>query len=171
MKVHQPDLIEAIIKLQASGTQERYELGSLYVEYGVIHIPEEDKPFPLAVAAAFPEVGSRTPGAIAVSDDVPPHLRGLWAMHELHDFTVVGHEARQRCIRTESYLLRVLEQADQSGLAAVYAAARGEFMDNVGAYMERDISERGADDSQYHQFDVEGCAATSLMLRAYVARI
>lgn len=167
MKVHTPQAIEQIQAISRQAGETVYTLGAISVRYAVIAIPEAQKPFPMAVAAAFPWIGQPKPsgqtGGILVSDDVPNQLQGLWALHELIDFTIVGHDAIGRCATSEQSILNGLEASGQAALAREYVTERVNFFMNLEQYMSADL-DRSGEQSQYEKIDIDGCTLAASVL-------
>ncbi|MDB5185359.1 MAG: hypothetical protein JWN38_1167 [Candidatus Saccharibacteria bacterium] len=160
MKIPSPETIEQLQSYSQTLPQASYELGGLTVQYATVEIPEDQRPFPMAVAAAFPAKRVIPPrqqaGAILVSNEVPEDLRGLWAMHEYIDFAVIGHGAVLRCQNSESLIHQRLNQSAQYELSYEYAAARLGFFTNLKQYMQADLDKNGLE-SPYDDEDVTGC--------------
>lgn len=157
MKPHSQEQVTGLRQFSESvGQVQQFELGPWAVEYYTVHIPEDQRPFSMAVAAAFTPKNNQQVGVIAVSDDVPESLRGLWALHEFIDFTDVGHETEGRCAETETVVLSELISSDQFELAFEYTQARQVFYHNLREFLARDIEARG-EASQYDAYDVDGC--------------
>ena len=167
MKPHTPEQIEGLKGFSEStnATFETYQLGNVRVDYYVINIPDEQKP-PLdyPVAAAFTEKGNSQEGIIAVSDDVPDNLRGLWALHEYIDFTQNGHEHPSRCLSSEEYILGELEKSGQAKLSQEYIQARVRFHQQLASLMKSDIEGNGST-SQYDNRDLEGAETVIQFLK------
>ena len=142
-----------------------FTLNNLTVLYSTVHIPIEHQPFPYAVAAFVVNNEEGTADyEIAVNDDVPEELRGLWAWHELNDFSVLGHGAEGRCLHSEE---SVLKNSDvHSPLYQLYLSYRVPFYSGLAAFMRKDIGQRGSE-SQYDASDVEGCYMAIELLNLY----
>lgn len=132
-----------------------FTLNELTVLYSTVHIPVEHQPFPYAVAAfvVHNEAGE-TNYEIAVNDDVPEELRGLWAWHELNDFSVLGHGAKDRCLQSEESVLK--NSNVNSPFYQLYLCYRLPFYSGLAAFMQKDIEQK-VSESQYDLSDVEGC--------------
>lgn len=131
---------------------EYFELDGLSVFYTTVHIPQDQRPFRFAVAAAVPP--DQDAYTIAVSDDVPEQLRGLWAWHELHDFKEMGHEHPERCLNSEITVAWHLDA--NSDAYQEYLRYRIHFYVSLEAFITRDIAEKG-EASEYDVQDIEGC--------------
>ena len=85
---------------------------------------------------------------------MPEELRGLWAWHELNDFSVLGHGTENRCLQSEE---SVLKNSDvNSPLYQLYLSYRLPFYSELATFMQKDIEQKGSE-SQYDISDVEGC--------------
>lgn len=166
-----PHTVESYVDLknytesQQNNKKESYEIGGLTVNYSIVHIPEEYRPFPYAIAASVPLEQDNY--EIAVSDDVPKKLRGLWAWHELHDFKCIGHEVPGRCSQSEAIIVQELSVTDTS-LLSDYLNARIPFYKSLAEFIKKDIVEKG-ENSVYHSYDVDGCLQSSELLLSYVS--
>lgn len=140
---------------------ESFELNSETVFFTVVHIPDNQKPFPYAVAAAVPP--NQEAYTIAVSDDVPEQLRGLWAWHELHDFKKVGHAQEGRCLQTEEEL--ALHMNSNSPEYQEYLRYRIHFYTHLEKFIAEDLAQKG-ESSEYDSFDVDGCRQAVQFLRS-----
>ena len=98
---------------------------------------------------------------IAVNDDVPQELRGLWAWHELNDFKVLGHGAEDRCLQSEESFLKNSDV--HLPLYQLYLSYRLPFYSELATFMQKDIDQKGFE-SQYDTSDVEGCYRTIKLL-------
>lgn len=130
---------------------ELFEFAGTIVEYTTVHIPETQRPFDFAVAASLPE--GQDNYEIAVSDDVPEDLRGLWAWHEYNDFKVVGFDVGNRCRQSEQV---VAENLAGTELYQKYLEYRIPFYQSLARFMARDVYAKG-DASEYDILDVQGC--------------
>jgi hypothetical protein len=130
-----------------------FELGGVTVAYTTVHIPEEQRPFDYAVAACFPE--GQNGYEIAVSDDVPESIRGLWAWHEFNDFKTLGDQVYNRCIQSEK---AVAELVNDPARYAQYLEHRIPFYQSLATFMMKDIGAKGAE-SEYDVMDVQACYA------------
>ncbi|HPD99482.1 MAG TPA: hypothetical protein PKV52_04390, partial [Candidatus Saccharibacteria bacterium] len=139
---------------------EHFELGGLSVFYTTVHISDEQRPFPYAVAAAVPP--NQEAYTICVSDDVPESLRGLWAWHELHDFSEVGHDHPKRCVSSE--IVVAAEMDPESDEYQEYIKYRIHFYMHLEKFMAEDIAAKG-EVSEYDPYDVEGCQKAIQFLR------
>ncbi len=163
MKPHTPDQILGLTKYADSQPQGKehktYTLNGIEVVYSIVHLSDDTKPFDYAVAAfVVPPVNgepiTEADYKIAVNDDVPEELQGLWAWHELHDFAILGHEAENRCLTSEQQLLASLS-AD-SELYQSYIAIRIPFYVGLAAFIDADLKQKG-DKSVYSVSDLDGC--------------
>jgi hypothetical protein len=165
MKPHteaQLDGLRGFVDSQVGEAREIIELNGVEVEFSVIHIPEAQKPFPYAVAAAVVE---RADGSfdyvIAVSDDVPEELRGLWAWHEYHDFAELGAEAEDRCFKSEEVVVDAIRIDPE--LLEFYVEVRSEFYSSLALYMQQ-VLDDDPENSPYSQDDVEGALLAGVFL-------
>lgn len=159
MKPHSLEQLDAMknyTESQLDGKERiRFTLNDLTVLYSTVHIPVEHQPFPYAVAAfVVKNEAGETNYEIAVNDDVPEELRGLWAWHELNDFSVVGHGAEDRCLQSEESVLKY--GAINSPLYQLYLSYRLPFYSELAVFMQKDIELKGSE-SQYDISDVKGC--------------
>ena len=150
---------------QQNNKKECYKIGDMVVNYSVVYIPEEYRPFSYAIAASVPP--EQDDYEIAVSDDVPENLRGLWAWHELHDFKCIGHEVPGRCSQSEAIVAQELSATNPS-LLSDYLNVRIPFYESLAEFMKKDIAEKG-ENSTYHNYDVDGCFQAIKLLLQYIS--
>jgi|GEM_PF-2713058 hypothetical protein len=169
MRIHEPELISQLQYVSEQRGTETFTLGGLTVRYATIDLPDEQKPFPLAVAAAFPEkADAATPmeaGAVLVSSDVPETLRGLWAMHEYVDFGILGHGTVNRCLVSDQRILTAATEELGPELASQYSEARIGFYQDLALYMTREFTAKGTD-SSYAPEDITGCLTAMALHQA-----
>lgn len=171
MKPHTPDQVlgmKSFADSQPSGAERKtYALNGLEVTYTTVDMGDA-KPFDYAVAAfvAHREDGELITEAdyeIAVSDDVPEELQGIWAWHELHDFAELGHEAEDRCLQSEQVLAESMSSVSE--LYQRYLAVRIPFYDGLAVFIATDIDQKG-DESAYSPADLQGCYDAIAFLQA-----
>lgn len=162
MKAHSPELLKDWRNFTTSERQrlqsdpEVFIFGDDVVSFTTVTIPEKEKPFPYAVAAAIPQ--DIDDYEIAVSDDVPPELRGLWAWHEYNDFKILGHDADLRCLISEKFVLEELNDGSYSqAYIHKYIKHRVAFYLSLAHFIAQDIFNNP--NSQYDVFDYQGCYA------------
>jgi hypothetical protein len=124
---------------EANGTKMSYQIGEIPpVEFYVADFGS-NRPFELAVAAAFTDIGVEQDGVIIVDESVPEQLQGPWALHELLDFTQSGHEHPNRCVSSDAKILAGLDKVDPE-LAQYYAEKRQELYTSLGAFAQTEAS-------------------------------
>lgn len=162
MKPHTPDQVAAMKSFadsQPSGAERKtYALNGLEVTYTTVDMGTA-KPFDYAVAAFVAPREDSEPITeayyeIAVSDDVPEELQGVWAWHELHDFAVLGHEAENRCLQSEQVIVERMSSDPE--LYQRYLAVRIQFYDGLAVFIATDLDQKG-DGSVYSSSDLQGC--------------
>ncbi len=167
MKPHTPDQVTAMKKFadsQPSAAERKtFELNGLQVTYTTVDMGEA-KPFNYAVAAFVAPREDGTPITeadyeIAVSNDVPEELQGIWAWHELHDFAVLGHEAKDRCLQSEQVLADTM--LNNPELYQRYLSVRTVFYENLENFALEQY-----DESVYTLDDVLGCYSATQFLES-----
>ena len=174
MRPHTTDQVQSMKKFVESqpnaAERKTYSLNGLDVEYTTIHLSDEQKPFDYAVAAFVVPLQHGAPITnlvyeIAVSDDVPEPLQGLWAWHELHDFGVLGHEAPDRCLGTEQEFVNSLQP--DSSLYQLHIPCRISFYDGLAVFIKTDLKQKGQD-SVYSAADLQGCIDAIAFLQTQI---
>lgn len=130
---------------------ETFELAGIPVEYTTVYIPVDQRPFTYAVASSLPE--GRAEYEIAVSDEVPHELRGVWAWHEYYAFRKLGFDADNRCVQAEKVVAQAL---DGTELYAQYLLYRIPFYKSLARFIAQDVYEKG-EASEYSILDAQAC--------------
>lgn len=86
-------------------------------------------------------------GVFGVSDSLPPEFRPHWALHEIVEFTEIGMDAPDRCVRAlEKELAIVPEQ-----IRPDYVRRRRAFFENLIRYAQDNPKEFTAEDVKEFQ--------------------
>ncbi|TAL14524.1 hypothetical protein EPN95_02935 [Patescibacteria group bacterium] len=170
MKPHTSEQVlemKSFVDSQPSVDRKTYALNGLEVIYTTVDMGNV-KPFDYAVAAFVTPRGNGEPITdadyeIAVSNDVPEELQGIWAWHELNDFAVLGHEASDRCLTSENEIASSMTSDPE--LYQRYLTVRIPFYEGLAAFIVQDLAQKG-DSSVYSPADLKGCYDTILLLQS-----